>query len=85
MSGMRSVDVRSLTEAAQSLGANWFQILLYVIFPNLRIAILSGALISFATVIGELILGDFLVRRHWDLTWYWLAGRERMNRLHSQS
>jgi len=60
--GMRSIDVRSLTEAAQSLGANWLQILLNVIVPNLRIALLSGALICFATVIGELILGDFLVR-----------------------
>jgi putative spermidine/putrescine transport system permease protein len=60
--GMRSIDVRTLTEAAQSLGANWFQTLFNVIFPNLRIAILSGALICFATVIGELILGDFLVR-----------------------
>jgi len=54
--------VRSLTEAAQNLGANWLQIMLNVIIPNLRIAILSGALISFALVIGELILGDFLVR-----------------------
>jgi putative spermidine/putrescine transport system permease protein len=60
--GMRSIDVRTLTEAAQSLGASRFQILFRVIFPNLRIAILSGALISFALVIGELILGDFLVR-----------------------
>jgi putative spermidine/putrescine transport system permease protein len=60
--GMRSIDVRNLTEAAQSLGANWLQILVNVILPNLRIAILSGALICFATVIGELILGDFLVR-----------------------
>ena len=60
--GMRSIDVRSLTEAAQSLGSNWFQTLFNVIFPNLRVAILSGALICFATVIGELILGDFLVR-----------------------
>jgi putative spermidine/putrescine transport system permease protein len=60
--GMRSIDVRTLTEAAQSLGANWFQVLFNVIFPNLRVAILSGALICFATVIGELILGDFLVR-----------------------
>ncbi|HEX2996281.1 MAG TPA: ABC transporter permease subunit [Anaerolineales bacterium] len=60
--GMRSIDVRTLTEAAQSLGAGWFKILRDVIFPNLRIAILSGALICFATVIGELILGDFLVR-----------------------
>jgi putative spermidine/putrescine transport system permease protein len=60
--GMRSIDVRSLTEAAQSLGSNWLQILINIILPNLRIAILSGALICFATVIGELILGDFLVR-----------------------
>jgi putative spermidine/putrescine transport system permease protein len=60
--GMRSIDVRGLTEAAQSLGSNWFQVLFHVIFPNLRVAVLSGSLICFATVIGELILGDFLVR-----------------------
>lgn len=60
--GMRSIDVRTLTEAAQSLGSNWLQILFDVILPNLRLALLSGALICFATVIGELILGDFLVR-----------------------
>ena len=60
--GMRAIDVRTLTEAAQSLGANKIRVLFNVIFPNLRIAILSGALICFATVIGELILGDFLVR-----------------------
>jgi putative spermidine/putrescine transport system permease protein len=60
--GMRAIDVRSLTEAAQSLGSNWFQVLAHVIVPNLRIAILSGALICFATVMGELILASFLVR-----------------------
>jgi putative spermidine/putrescine transport system permease protein len=60
--GMRSIDVRTLTEASQSLGGNWLQTLVNVILPNLRVALLSGALISFATVIGELILADFLVR-----------------------
>lgn len=60
--GMRAIDVRTLTEAAQSLGAGWVRILANVIMPNMRIAILSGALISFATVMGELILADFLVR-----------------------
>jgi len=60
--GMRAIDVRTLTEAAQSLGSNWFQILFQVILPNLRLAVLSGSLITFALVIGELILGDFLVR-----------------------
>jgi putative spermidine/putrescine transport system permease protein len=60
--GMRAIDVRTLTEAGQSLGASWLQILMNIIIPNLRVALLSGALICFATVIGELILGDFLVR-----------------------
>ena len=60
--GMRTIDVRLLTEAAQSLGSNWFQVLANVIVPNLRVAILSGALICFATVMGELILASFLFR-----------------------
>jgi len=60
--GMRSIDVRTLTEAAQSLGSNWFEVLKDIIIPNVRLAILSGALVSFATVMGELILADFLVR-----------------------
>ena len=52
--GLRAMDVRALTEAAQSLGANWPTILLRIIFPNLRVALLSGALLTFAIVIGEL-------------------------------
>jgi len=60
--GMRSIDVRTLTEAAQSLGSNWFEVLKDVIIPNLRIAIFGGASITFATVMGELVLADFLVR-----------------------
>ena len=60
--GMQSIDVRTFTEAAQSLGSNGFQVLVDVILPNMRVAVLSGALISFAMVIGELILGSFLVR-----------------------
>lgn len=60
--GMRSIDVKNLTEAAQSLGSNSLQILLHVILPNMRNAVLGGSLISFALVLGELILGDFLVR-----------------------
>jgi putative spermidine/putrescine transport system permease protein len=60
--GLRSMDVRTLTEAAQSLGANWVTILAQVILPNLRTALLSGALLTFATVIGELTLATFLAR-----------------------
>jgi putative spermidine/putrescine transport system permease protein len=60
--GLRSIDVRTLTEAAQSLGAGWGTILFSIILPNIRTAILSGAFLSFAIVIGELILAQYLVK-----------------------
>ena len=60
--GLRSMDVRSLTEAAQSLGAGWPTILFQVIFPNLRVALLSGALLTFAIVIGELTIALFMAQ-----------------------
>ncbi len=58
--GMRTVDVRTLTEAAQSLGAGWFTIIVRVILPNIRSALLSGALLTFAIVVGEVTLASFL-------------------------
>lgn len=61
--GLRAMDVRALTEAAQSLGASWPTILLQVIFPNLRVALLSGALLTFAIVIGELTIALFMAQK----------------------
>jgi len=59
--GLQAIDVRSLTEAAQSLGASWATILFKIIFPNLRVAILSGSFLTFAIVMGEFTLASFLV------------------------
>jgi putative spermidine/putrescine transport system permease protein len=61
--GLRAMDVRALTEAAQSLGAGWPTILFQVIFPNLRVALLSGALLTFAIVIGELTIALFMAQQ----------------------
>lgn len=58
--GMRTVDVRTLTEAAQSLGANGATIMWRVILPNVRTALLSGALLTFAIVVGEVVLASYL-------------------------
>ncbi len=60
--GLRAMDVRALTEAAQSLGAGWITILFRVVLPNLRAALLSGALLTVAIVVGELTLANFLAR-----------------------
>ncbi len=60
--GLRTIDVRTLTEAAESLGASRLQILLRVVFPNLTSAILSGAFLTFAVVIGEFTIASLLDR-----------------------
>lgn len=58
--GLRAIDIRTLTEAARSLGAGWFTTILRVILPNLRVAVLSAALLTFAIAIGEYTLANFL-------------------------
>jgi putative spermidine/putrescine transport system permease protein len=60
--GLRSMDIQSLTEAAQSLGAGWIRILVTIILPNLRVALLSGAFLTLAIVIGEFTMANFLAR-----------------------
>ena len=60
--GLRAIDVRTLTEAAESLGANWGTILIRVILPNVRVAVLSGAFLTFAIVIGEFTMASLLDR-----------------------
>ncbi|SEN51331.1 putative spermidine/putrescine transport system permease protein [Gemmobacter aquatilis] len=60
--GMRTIDVATLTEASQSLGAGWVTILGRVILPNVVPAVLSGAFLTFAIVIGEFTLAALLNR-----------------------
>lgn len=62
--GLAAIDVRSLTEAAQSLGASWPTILFRIIFPNLKVALLSGSFLTLATVVGEFTMASFLVGTH---------------------
>jgi putative spermidine/putrescine transport system permease protein len=61
-SGLRAIDVRTLTEAAQSMGAGWVRILWSVILPNLRVALISGAFLTLAIVIGEYTISSLLGR-----------------------
>ena len=61
--GLAAIDVRTLTEAAQSLGAGWGRILLQVLLPNVRAALLAGAFLTLAIVIGEFTIASFLARQ----------------------
>ncbi len=58
--GLRAMDLRGLSEAAQSLGAGWIHLLFLVVLPNLRAALLSATFLTLAIVIGELTLANLL-------------------------
>jgi putative spermidine/putrescine transport system permease protein len=59
--GMRSIDVRTLTEAAQSLGAGWGTVLLRIMLPNLRAAIIAAAFLTITLVMGEFTISSLLL------------------------
>jgi len=54
------MDLRGLSEAAQSLGSGWLRLIFSVVLPNLRTALLSAAFLTFAIVMGELTLAVLL-------------------------
>jgi putative spermidine/putrescine transport system permease protein len=60
--GLRTIDVQTLTEAANILGAHTGTILLRIIFPNIIVAVLSGAFLTLAIVIGEFTVASLLNR-----------------------
>jgi putative spermidine/putrescine transport system permease protein len=58
--GLRSVDVRTLTEAARNLGASWLSVTLRVLLPSLRTAVLNAAFLAFALAFGEYTIAAIL-------------------------
>jgi putative spermidine/putrescine transport system permease protein len=56
--GFRSIDVHTLTEASQSLGASWPTTLFKVILPNIRSAALAGSFLALAIVMGEFTIAN---------------------------
>lgn len=57
-----AIDLRTLTEAARSLGASWPAIMLTVLAPNMRPGLLPASLISVAVVLGEFTIASLLSR-----------------------
>jgi len=83
INALDALDVQTLTEAAQSLGANWWSILIKVIVPNILPGIISGCLLVFSTVFAEYTLTNLLVGtvlKHFPFIWWsspaWTHGRQ---------
>jgi putative spermidine/putrescine transport system permease protein len=60
--GMAAIDIATLTEAAESLGATRMRIVFAIIFPNIRAAVVSGAFLTFSICLGEFAIASLLNR-----------------------
>jgi putative spermidine/putrescine transport system permease protein len=58
--GLTAMDLHTLSEAARSLGASWLTVMVRVVLPNVRAAVLSASLLSMALVLGEFTLASLL-------------------------
>ena len=59
--GIRSIDARTLVEAARNLGASWPTVLFRVLVPCLRTSIINASFLCFALVMGEYTISSILL------------------------
>jgi putative spermidine/putrescine transport system permease protein len=59
--GMRAIDLKTLAEASQSLGARGWTTLWRVVIPNIRSGMLAGAFLTLAIVMGEFTIASLLL------------------------
>src|SRR6267143_2020740 len=58
--GLSAINVKTLSEAARSLGAGWGTVIFRVIAPNMSGALLNAVLLSVALVLGEFTFANVL-------------------------
>ena len=58
--GLAAIDIKTLSEAARSLGAGWGTVMFRVIVPNMSTALLNACLLSVAVVLGEFTFAQLL-------------------------
>ena len=68
--GMSAIDVETLSEAARSLGASWFTVMMRVIAPNMRQAILNALLLTASLVLGEFTIAFLLLYNNLQVELY---------------
>nr|WP_238338375.1 ABC transporter permease subunit [Pedococcus badiiscoriae] len=71
--GLRAIDVRTLSEAARSLGAGWLTVMVRVILPNVRTAVLSASFLAVALTLGEFTIASLFSRTNLQVAMYLLG------------
>lgn len=73
---LSAIDIATLSEAARSLGAGWFTVIVRVVLPNITSGVLGAAFISVALVMGEYVFASLL---HFDTLPVAMAALNRSN------
>jgi len=68
--GLNAINVETLSEAARSLGASWFTVMMRVIAPNMRQAILNALLLTASLVLGEFTIAYLLLYNNLQVELY---------------
>jgi len=68
--GLSAIDMETLSEAARSLGASWFTVMMRVIAPNMRQAILNALLLTASLVLGEFTIAFLLLYNNLQVELY---------------
>ena len=59
--GLRALDLKTVVEASNSLGAGWVTTLWRVVLPNLKTALLSATVLTVALVLGEFTMASLFL------------------------
>jgi putative spermidine/putrescine transport system permease protein len=74
--GLRALDLKTLTEAASSLGAGWATTLWRVLLPNLGTALMSATILIVALVLGEFTMASLDL---WVTFPVWIVQFDQLN------
>lgn len=75
--GLKAIPLKTLSEAARSIGADWFRAIALIIIPVIRNAVMATIALTFALSLGEYTLTVLL---HWDTfpTWVTYVAQENL-------
>ncbi len=62
--GLGAIDVRTLSEAARSLGSSWGRVMWKIVLPNIKSAVIGAAFLTVALVLGEYTIAYLLLRNN---------------------
>jgi putative spermidine/putrescine transport system permease protein len=74
--GLRAIDVKTLTEASNSLGGGMFTTLWRVILPNMRTAVISATVLIVALVLGEFTMASITEKTTFPV---WIVEFDQLN------